>query len=105
MTQVADHNKFTRVTEDFPCGRCGADVKGDGYTNHCPKCLWSKHVDNNPGDRANACHGLMEPVGLRKKDGEFDVLHRCQTCAHEKWNHVTKADDSDIIVKLSAIPV
>ncbi|MFA6992594.1 MAG: RNHCP domain-containing protein, partial [Candidatus Gracilibacteria bacterium] len=39
--------RFSRTIEDFVCEKCGAKVKGDGYTNHCPKCLWSKHVDIN----------------------------------------------------------
>jgi hypothetical protein len=96
---------FQRRNEDFICEKCGHEVKGSGYTNHCPNCLWSKHVDNNPGDRANDCHGMMEPVGLRKQDGEYDIMHRCQKCGLTKWNQVTKGDNSDIIVRLSANPV
>ena len=32
--------------------------------------LHSKHVDKNPGDREEECHGDLEPVGLEigKKD-------------------------------------
>jgi hypothetical protein len=97
--------QFQRTIENFVCEHCGFKVEGDGYTNHCPQCLWSKHVDENPGDRAHECHGLMEPVGLRKKDGEYDILHHCTMCGAEKWNQVTKGDNSDIIVKLSANPV
>ncbi|MEK7158524.1 MAG: RNHCP domain-containing protein, partial [Patescibacteria group bacterium] len=43
---------FQRRVEDFTCESCGAQVTGDGYTNHCPQCLVSKHVDVYPGDRA-----------------------------------------------------
>ncbi|MBU3901416.1 RNHCP domain-containing protein, partial [Patescibacteria group bacterium] len=43
--------KFQRKIEDFVCGHCGPKIKGTGYTDHCPKCLWSQHVDVNPGDR------------------------------------------------------
>lgn len=60
-------------------------------------------MDNNPGDRANDCLGLMEPVGYRQKDGQADILHRCTNCHIEKWNHVTNADNSDILVELSAV--
>jgi hypothetical protein len=56
--------KFTRRIEDFLCGNCGATVTGDGYTNHCPACLWSQHVDINPGDRAAACGALMRPSAV-----------------------------------------
>src|SRR3989344_2693847 len=55
---------FKKVIEDFTCEHCDTFVEGDGYTNHCPKCLWSLHVDNEPGDRANNCNGLMEPFGI-----------------------------------------
>jgi hypothetical protein len=96
---------FTKKTEDFTCEHCGAKIIGNGYTNHCPACLWSKHVDNEPGDRKNECQGLMEPVGIRKKDGQNDVLHECTMCGIEKWNQVTEQDNSDIIVKLSTNPV
>jgi hypothetical protein len=55
---------FKKTKEDFVCEHCGKPVVGNGYTNHCPECLWSKHVDVNPGDRAATCLGLMEPVGV-----------------------------------------
>jgi hypothetical protein len=96
---------FTRTQETFACEKCGIIINGNGYTNHCPNCLWSKHVDNDPGDRACDCKGMMEPVGIRQKDKDTDVLHRCEKCGTEKWNQVTKDDNSDIIVKLSANPV
>ena len=51
---------FQRCPEDFECGNCGHEIEGNGYTNHCTACLWSKHVDVNPGDRAADCHGLMK---------------------------------------------
>jgi hypothetical protein len=52
--------KFQRTREDFTRERCRTFVKGGGYTNHCPECLWSKHVDVNPGDRQATCQGLKE---------------------------------------------
>ena len=96
-----DTPKFTRVKEDFICEKCGFAVSGSGYTNHCPKCLWSKHVDINPGDRAAECGGLMQPVGLRLEKGEQAILHRCVACKHEKWNKTDKVDDFEEILKLS----
>jgi len=50
--------KFQKKKEDFKCEKCGREVIGTGYTNHCPDCLWSKHVDVNPGDRQSKCLGL-----------------------------------------------
>lgn len=54
---------FIHCQEDFVCEVCGTKVKGTSYTNHCPNCLWSKHVDQNvPGDRAELCHGLKANI-------------------------------------------
>lgn len=95
--------KFQRRIEDFTCEHCGAQVAGDGYTNHCPACLWSKHVDVNPGDRAADCGGLMEPVGAEQKSGEFIIVHRCVVCRHIKRNRTAPEDDFDLIVELLAM--
>lgn len=93
--------KFQRTKEDFVCGNCGFSVRGNGYTNHCPQCLWSKHVDVNPGDRQETCHGLMKPIAIDLKKGEYSILHHCEKCGFERWNKVSKDDDFDIVVKLS----
>ena len=47
--------RFTRTVGDFVCENCNTSVKGNGYTDHCPCCLYSKHVDINPGDRDCDC--------------------------------------------------
>ena len=56
--------KFQKRVEDFCCENCGTEVTGNGYTNHCPKCLYSKHVDINPGDRLNSCGSMMKPTNI-----------------------------------------
>ncbi len=100
--KIGSAKKFTRVKEDFVCEKCSFKVTGTGYTNHCPKCLWSKHVDINPGDRAADCGGLMEPVGMEIKQGKYVILHRCVKCGHEKANKAEARDDYAAILKLSA---
>ncbi len=92
---------FIKKVEDFVCENCGAKVTGDGFTNHCPRCLWSKHVDVDPGDRASACGGLMEPINLEKKGERFIITHRCTRCFHESKNRVHKKDDPEALVELS----
>jgi len=89
--------KFQRRVEDFVCDKCGADVRGTGFTNHCPHCLWSRHVDINPGDRAATCEGLMEPVRVEpdrpgRADGGHTLTHRCTRCGHEKRNRTAEND-------------
>ncbi|MFH0951026.1 MAG: RNHCP domain-containing protein [bacterium] len=91
-----------KTVEDFVCGNCGAEVKGDGYTNHCPKCLWSKPVDVHPGDRQAACHGLMKPISVELKNGEFIIIHRCQACNLVRKNKTSSADDFGQVIKLSS---
>lgn len=91
--------KFQKKVEDFTCERCGKEVKGSGYTNHCPACLWSKHVDVNPGDREATCGGMMKPVKLVSEEGEFIITHRCEKCGHEKRNKLSKLDDFDEAIR------
>ena len=94
--------KFQRKIEDFVCENCGCGVKGDGYTNHCPKCLWGKHVDVNPGDREEECGGMMKPIRAFFKRGNSVIVHRCVKCAFERSNMASKEDNFDVLVKISS---
>ncbi|MGD0977057.1 MAG: RNHCP domain-containing protein [Minisyncoccia bacterium] len=96
--------KFQRTIEEFTRGKCVFTVLGNGYTNHCPQCLWSKHVDINPSDRQAICQGFMEPVGIELKSGEYTILHRCVSCGFEKRNKTSKDDNFDVILRLSSRP-
>ncbi len=75
--------RFTKNDNGFICAHCGFEVKPLGKTsrNHCPKCLYSLHVDINPGDRANTCCGEMEPISAAPdpKKG-YVITHRCTKC-------------------------
>jgi hypothetical protein len=93
--------RFQRKIEDFVCEKCGTAVAGTGYTNHCPKCLYSKHVDVNPGDRANSCGGIMKPTGLEMDHGEYIILHVCEKCGEKKKNKTAKNDDPEALIKLA----
>lgn len=89
--------KFQKKIEDFKCSQCGNYVSGTGYTNHCPRCLWSKHVDNNPGDRKNDCLGAMEPVNAFFKKGRWYLIQKCTKCAHEAKITLSEQDNIKII--------
>ena len=93
--------KFQRKKEDFRCEVCGKAVVGNGYTDHCPKCLWGKHVDINPGDRAAECGGLMEPVELDRKKGEWVIRYKCQKCGYLYRVRAAEDDDVDAIHRVS----
>ncbi|MDR0967397.1 MAG: RNHCP domain-containing protein [Rickettsiales bacterium] len=93
--------KFTRVIEDFDCAHCGAHISGNGYTNHCPKCLWSRHVDINPGDRAADCGGMMKPVSIETKKNGFIITHKCEKCRKIAHCKSAENDDMNAIIELS----
>ncbi len=95
-----EEKKFQRKKEDFTCAHCGFFVSGNGYTNHCPQCLWSCHVDIHPGDRAAACGGMMEPVCVELDHGEFILVHRCELCGFERRNKVAEHDDREVLARV-----
>lgn len=92
--------KFQRKKENFVCQNCGKEVSGDGYTNHCPFCLWSKHVDDHPGDRKNLCKGMMEPVEAYFKKGQWHLVHVCQKCGQRKTNRINERDDRAMLEEI-----
>ena len=93
---AARKNFLGRTNDGFVCERCGTQVlpllRG-GFRNHCPACLWSKHMDGTPGDRASACGGLMEPVGVGAdaKRG-WMIVHHCVRCGMRRRNRAALAD-------------
>jgi Zn finger protein HypA/HybF involved in hydrogenase expression len=99
--------KFQKRVENFTCINCNKDVVGDGFTNHCPECFYSMHVDIFPGDRMNKCGGILEPVYVEKNGVEkngFDrylIKFKCQKCKKEvkdKFRH--KTDNFDNLIKI-----
>ncbi|GAP40373.1 RNHCP domain-containing protein [Flexilinea flocculi] len=91
---------FIRKKEDFICENCGKSVKGNGYTNHCPFCLYSKHVDIHPGDRSADCGGLMKPIRIEIHKGEKIIYHQCLKCGYVKANKSAPDDDFDRIIEI-----
>ena len=98
-------SRFTEIDEEFICHNCGKKVSKLGYSsrNHCPYCLHSKHVDINPGDRQEQCHGDLEPVGLEidAKKG-YVIVHKCKKCGAIRKNKAAKDDNIDLIIELSS---
>ena len=97
--------RFQKVLEDFICDNCGQAVSGDGFTNHCPECLYSKHVDlETPGDRQSDCKGRMKPIGLKLVGGQPDkIVFRCERCRIEKFNKVSSSDNFEELLKLPVL--
>ena len=104
-----EQKRFTKNDDSFICVHCGKEVEPLGYTsrNHCPHCLWSLHVDINPGDRANPCRGELEPISTEPdaKKG-FIIIHRCKKCGEIRRNKAAlntknQPDDMSLIIKLT----
>ncbi len=89
---------FIAREEPFICEHCGVSVspiEHGSYRNHCPRCLYSKHVDDQgPGDRASDCGGLMRPTGL-DHDGKkgWMIVHECERCGKQIPNKAAPDDD------------
>lgn len=92
---------FIKNKEDFVCEKCDTRVQGTGYTNHCPKCMWSKHVDIDPGDRLSSCGGMMKPFGVDIEGQITYIKLKCEKCSHERRNKVEKSDNYDIVISMS----
>ena len=93
--------KFQKNKENFTCEKCGEKVIGNGYTNHCPKCLWSKHVDVNPGDRAANCGGMMRPIKIETEKGECVLTYHCEKCNFERRKKIESNDNFEEVIKLA----
>ena len=102
--------RFTKNDSGFVCAHCGKPVEPLGYTsrNHCPFCLWSLHLDENPGDRAADCGGQMEPIAAEPdpKRG-FIITHRCTKCGAVRRCKAAlgpkgQADDMSLLIALTA---
>ena len=89
--------------DEFICENCGMEVKKLNYTarDHCPFCLYSKHVDINPGDRLNTCKGLLEPVAIEKYKNTYKIIYKCEKCNQTHKNIMAKDDDMEKIIEIS----
>jgi DNA-directed RNA polymerase subunit RPC12/RpoP len=114
--------KFARrpwrtIENIFICKRCQATVftqpmiSGVQNRNHCPYCLWSRHVDHSrPGDRMSACKAIMQPIGLTLKRGqnkygqvrlgELMLIHQCNECGKLSINRIAADDLTDRLLEI-----
>jgi len=97
--------RFHELDEEFICENCHQKVKPLIYSSrdHCPYCLYSKHVDTNPGDRANPCKGLLKPIGIEKYKDTYKIIYECTKCKMTHKNIIAKDDDMNEIIKISYI--
>ena len=97
--------RFNMIDEEFTCINCGEKVNKLNTTarDHCNKCLYSIHVDINPGDRKNPCKGLLEPIDIEKYRDTYKIIYKCQKCGMLHKNIMANDDNMDKIIELSKI--
>jgi len=89
---------FKMINEQFNCENCWKEITKHpegSARNHCPYCLYSKHMDKDfPWDRASTCHWLMKPIWIdNKKNKWWMIKHRCEKCGKEILNKVAPDDN------------
>ena len=91
------------IDESFFCENCNKQVNKLEYSarDHCPYCLYSKHVDINPGDRSNNCKGLLKPIGIEKFKSTYKIIYKCEKCNELHKNILASDDDFDLVIELS----
>jgi len=105
------------IKKSFSCSQCSRQVPFSGFIgtehrNHCPFCLWSKHVDlKKPGDRKASCLAKMKPIGLTfkregtdkygiLKQGELMLIHECLGCDKISINRIAGDDSPERILNV-----
>ena len=87
----------------FICRHCGREVEPLGYTSrdHCPFCLYSIHIDNVPGDRANNCLGDLVPISVEPSSKKgYIITYKCSKCGEKKRNKSAEDDSFEVMLKI-----
>ena len=100
----------SKLADGFRCRQCSrpvpASASGTHHRNHCPHCLWSLHVDREPGDRRSPCQGLMEPVAIWvRQKGEWALVHRCEKCGTFGSNRIAGDDNQFALLSIAVRPL
>ena len=110
---MSNQHQRRHEAHGFTCINCKLQVPGvawgTSHRNHCPACLFSKHVDEQPGDRASPCRGAMTPIGIEVRDdareGEWAIIHRCKSCGQLKTNRIAGDDSERALLALVLRPL
>jgi hypothetical protein len=101
----------------FTCIHCNLHVPGEAWgtrhRNHCPGCLFSRHLDDSPGDRNSPCRAPMAPIGIEVKTGgrtdadggEWAIIHRCTACGVIRTNRIAGDDSERALLGLALRPL
>lgn len=102
--------KTNPCKDSFTCKVCSRLVTpenaGSTHRNHCPNCLTSLHLDNEPGDRESDCGGIMDAIGVWvRKNGEWAIIHRCRRCGKLSSNRVAADDNPMKLMSIALKPL
>ena len=94
--------RFNMIDEKFICENCHKEVDKLNYSarDHCNHCLYSKHVDINPGDRQNTCKGLLKPIGVEKFKDTYKIIYECEKCGLKHKNIMANDDNFDLLLEI-----
>jgi len=95
--------KFKKNDNGFICLNCGASVPLLNYTSrdHCNECLYSLHVDINPGDRKNDCGGLLQPIMIEQNSKKgYVIVYRCLKCGEIHKNKMAEDDNFNTVLNI-----
>ncbi len=94
--------RFNMIDENFICENCHKEVSKLNYTarDHCNYCLYSKHVDINPGDRLNECKGLLKPIYAEKYKDTYKIVYKCEKCGETHKNILASDDNFDLLLEI-----
>lgn len=96
---------FITINEGFVCSHCGEYNPPAERTcrNHCRKCLYSLHLDDEfPGDRKSTCGGKMKVVEiLPDAKSDFVFVHECEKCGKRIKNKAAEDDSREEIFRLA----
>ena len=76
--------RFNELDEEFICEQCNKKIGKLIYTSrdHCPYCLYSKHVD------------------IKYKDS-YKIVYKCNKCGQIHKNIMARDDDMNKIIEVS----
>lgn len=104
MSRAKENTAFTCLM----CDLAVVPLSNGSYRNHCPRCLYSQHLDVVPGDRLSRCGGIMEPIGTKHRSGKgLQLVHRCLACGDIRTNRIAydtaQPDDLGVLARLPAV--
>ena len=111
MSRDQRHRGERHRSTSFRCRHCGLDVParapGTVHRNHCPNCLWSRHLDDDsPGDRSSQYGSSMEPIAISVRgEGEWVIIHRCAGCDVLRPNRIAGDDNPLMLLRLAVRPL